>query len=572
MSRNVLLSIGVTCAVDLPKLKGAGRSAAAIAQWGEIQGYTTRLITDDTDVLPDASSVTPEKVKITLEELIGDGGQDRILISFAGHGLRRDGAEELWLLNNWRAAPGGINHIALRDRLESYRPKQIGFISDVCRTLPTSEARRVEGSAIISYKEYEETSIQTVTLNGTLAAQPAYSTPMEEEDQYCFFSKVVYDALRGEFSGDSAQLKHNDLVGILREQVPLLVSKYNRTQIPDPKGNFDSPDIWSDLSIDMTSLKAFDLEDRKSEPVIHLGSPRGRSTNRAPKKPPKPNFDNLVQNQFLKLSTQIQLAEDSRWPHLVVAEKTIVSVTTEKGFNLIDRDHPNDAYTSKKGSSLLVELENGDFAGAAMYDNMRTIFVFDEIGVESLTIQSRAFQSRKALELNAKANVGGLFSDPSYIAADIAANLRQYKHANPVMGVQAAYAYATQGATQDIRRTAYFYAKHSQPLPFDIALLGKLKMYFENGYLLAEIPNVEARTPQSEIEENNDYTYMATPPATCRVAGIFPWMRQGWAFVESNRNDFVRHLTRYREELRGSMYTTLTNRAGTELREFIIGI
>lgn len=165
----------------------------------------------------------------------------------------------------------------------------------------------------------------------------------------------------------------------------------------------------------------------------------------------------------------------------------------------------------------------------------------------------------------ARAATGGILDNPY----DLAARLRPQKHKDPVLGALAAYAYARVGGTEDIRRLAYFYGEYGQAAPFDIILMARVPVKREGRNLVAEIPAVPEREPRSQEEQRRSFTYEATPPIRVRVAGGFPWLRQGWAYLEDNDNPQFRVLSRFAKALRRSLFTTLKADAGDELAALI---
>jgi NitT/TauT family transport system ATP-binding protein len=49
---------------------------------------------------------------------------------------------------------------------------------------------------------------------------------------------------------------------------------------------------------------------------------------------------------------------------------------------------------------------------------------------------------------------------------------------------------------------------------------------------VVDIPATEERRPRSEVERIRSWTFSATESVTATVAGVFPWLRQGCAFLE----------------------------------------
>jgi len=51
-------------------------------------------------------------------------------------------------------------------------------------------------------------------------------------------------------------------------------------------------------------------------------------------------------------------------------------------------------------------------------------------------------------------------------------------------------------------------------------------------WLKVAVPAVAARAPRTPEEAKHRWTHCETPQAQGIVAGRWPWMRQGWAFLE----------------------------------------
>jgi hypothetical protein len=165
----------------------------------------------------------------------------------------------------------------------------------------------------------------------------------------------------------------------------------------------------------------------------------------------------------------------------------------------------------------------------------------------------------------ALAATGGTLGDPF----DLAAELRDQKHADPVLGALAAYAYARAGAIDEVRRTTSYYFKHQQPAPFDAVLLARVPIRRDNDGLVAAIPAVPTRQARSDKERARPYTYEATPAVEVRVAGAFPGLRQGWTLLEDDFRPEFRRLAKFADHLRPSIFTTLKADAGQELAALV---
>ena len=120
MQDSIFLGIGIqSYEGGLNDLMGARRSVKALGSWALSQGYRTQILTDEKGLVNSAT------VGDVLHALLGDGGQHRIIVAFAGHGMRRDGAEEFWLLSRWKDADGAIDIGRFRDPSELIDPNKL---------------------------------------------------------------------------------------------------------------------------------------------------------------------------------------------------------------------------------------------------------------------------------------------------------------------------------------------------------------------------------------------------------------------------------------------------------------
>lgn len=473
MCENLCISIAVSRPKDLPPIPGAISSAKRIVCWAQAHRYDTELITDEQE------SVTSVRLKEIFSRKLGDGGQKRILISFAGHGLIRGGAEEYWLLNDWRTeAAEAVNHLKLMDRLRTYRPKQLAIISDACRSLPNAQAKYVEGNGIVTIKDFQEAPVQVAHLAGTTAAQPAFATPLGEGEQYCFFSHVLVNTLCGQFpeaivlQEDYGEVITNDsLLSTVEHQLQRLASRYRCTQIPDLRSGWRLPgNIWSMLTqVKPTTCPPFDLPE--APPVtrfLNHGERGGRYLTAGYNQSPVHLFQDELKHEIRATHFETEVG-------LVVVGDTPLDVVVAPNFMAFPDLPHQDWYRLERkdgqASPVLAQLSDGSWVGAAVPHGFIGTFSI-QTGEEGKLLQS--FILRPVGEVYSMAELPiakAVNGQPLADLFDLAATLREGKHQDPVLGVLAAYSYARAGAIDDIRRLAYYFVGKNQPIPFDIVLL-----------------------------------------------------------------------------------------------------
>lgn len=181
---------------------------------------------------------------------------------------------------------------------------------------------------------------------------------------------------------------------------------------------------------------------------------------------------------------------------------------------------------------MLIEFEDGLIAAVTAIPRFIATILRERRGISALiyrhidTPLETAAAAEKAL---AEMESGALRAND---ATDLATALRRGKHNDPMLGVLSAYLYDSIGDVDNIRRMAFFYAQFNQEIPYDIALLAQLPCVLRGGSLRAHVPPVHAREARTQSEQSYDWTHSATLPREGKVGGRWPWMRQGWAFLE----------------------------------------
>lgn len=561
MVSRIFIGIAVSKPDELSRLPGAIPSALRLAAWARSQCYDTTLVTDSDPGKP----VTAATLRDVLAEKLGDGGQERVIVAFVGHGLIRGGAEEYWLLNNWRTeATEAVNYIKMRDRLATYGIGQLAIISDACRSLPNSAARFVEGNGIVPIKDYDQKPVQTADWYGTQAAQPSYASPLSENEAYCFFTRVLTDALLGipatVTENDPARgkvVRNDKLMTAIEEELPRLASQYDRRQVPDLRGSWRStPDnIWSVLQQCQVDVPPAVAVPRQAIRQFGLSPDRARAerTERA-----TAAFAARLMSEEPQPGTGLRLA-NGRIEDVVICPRFGRVTQTPWGLSIT---------LSVRAASFALRLENGRWAAGAVYNDLMGLLAQDEHGIESFILSSaytRA-ESASAARAVAKTATGQLLGQPY----DVAAKLREMKHMDPVYGALASYLYARGSEIDEIRRLLYFYGKNGQPAPFDAVLLARIPITRSESGWSAHVPAVRERPPRSPTEAARGYTFEATPAIDVSVAGGFPWLRQGWALLEDDFRPDFRKLYRFARHLAPSTFTTFVPEIGDEFQRLIV--
>jgi hypothetical protein len=155
-------------------------------------------------------------------------------------------------------------------------------------------------------------------------------------------------------------------------------------------------------------------------------------------------------------------------------------------------------------------------------------------------------------------------------AERLAEGLRFNKHSNPVAGVIAAYLYNRFGDIDNIRRIALYYIRAQQPVPFDIALLARVDSVRDaDGQISISVPSVGLK--ENADQEYERFTWDEMEGGHGKVAGAFPWLRQGWILLDEEGEGalYPPGLSRLGKYLLPAPFTTLRGQAGHALGRWL---
>jgi hypothetical protein len=220
------------------------------------------------------------------------------------------------------------------------------------------------------------------------------------------------------------------------------------------------------------------------------------------------------------------------------------------------------------GTPILVELADGSFTPVVPYEGLYVIIKQSTAGevIQAFGQRDARDVFRSALKAISDFAAGLLGADR---IDELASQLRFEKHTDPVLGAICAYLYRTLADFDSIRRMAYFYIESNQPVPFDIALLGGMKVSRDlDRSLWLHVPAVKSRNPSKRAPLLPEYVIQATPAAQGRIGGRCPWLGLGWDYVTLPRPEWsalVDGVAKYAPEIRRSGFTLLPKTVGLEL-------
>jgi hypothetical protein len=554
--RMVALSIGVSDAKPLPYLGGAVNGARAFHEWAKALGYEATLVTDED------TPVTVVRLRKKLNAILKPGPAPihRLVLYFAGHGLIREAEEGLWLLSNWHNDLSAVAFEVLKRRLRMYDVKQIAIFADACRLLPADiNAADLTPEGVLGRGPNVSQIMPDV--DKFIAAQDgaaAYMVPGQTPaDDRCLFSGVLLEGLWGTkpaaFSSvRKKMITSNSLGKYLKSEVPKVTQRYKHVLDPIVSYSFPEPDdVYLDQGAQQLTLPRFppwpaagavlnmsnaiSIERAKFVQAAVDGERRTQRLLQDVRNQSRPNRYES-ESGFAVQGMPVVAAWTTN--HVLPEPAGESNRTTPKlsGVSNLLRIVQRKGYILKDPAPVLIEFNDGLFAAVTALPRFIGSVLCERRGVSALIyreIDTRAHVAKLTEEAIATMEGGALRS----AKIDLAVELRQGKHADPVRGVISAYLYDSIGDFESIRRMAYYYVKHNQPIPYDIALLAQLRGELRNGLLWAHVPAVPQREGRTKTEKKFGWTWNKTDAVQGWVGGLWPWMRQGWTFLDNPAAD-----------------------------------
>jgi hypothetical protein len=621
------VAIGVSDAEKLTYLPGAVNGARAFGGWAKNVGIPTEILTDE------ERPIGVDTVKAAFQRsFAGRPRISRFLVYFAGHGLALPAGGDLWLLSQWYSNVCAISVSRLRDRLAYFGIDQLTILSDACRSLaPDRSSASLDDLGVLDRGPFDAKDPDLDWMRASSPYQAAYMVKgKSDEEDRCIFSGLLIEALAGAHDAafdppGGAQISNFSLKKFLIREAPLLAGRYHvplEPQIdtglmppdniyvngrpaatPAPKPWPSESEIgamsadpggargrrgWSTFGLNVAA-EAFSV--RPGGPSSEIGLTRGGASE------PQKNLMDVVERDKQNVAYAVkqrvaevdrilsQYKEQDRPTHFETGSGLFVS-----GVEIADvclgrravaapaerldarRLHSVNSPVLVAPAPLLIAFENGNWGGAAAIPDRIATFTVQGEGVVSVIYRTLGGDTYDDLETEravAELRAGVLSAEAGY---GLATRLRFMKAQDPVRGVLAAYIYYALGDVESVRRVAFYLQKEGVPIPYDIALLGRFPARVgKDGAIEVETAPTRKRAPRSSEEEPYDWTYASTRAAWARVAGAFPWLRQGWSLLEdADPSDLiVDGLSDLRKELLPSPFTTLNARGGAALKRMI---
>ncbi|MDB6175040.1 MAG: Peptidase caspase catalytic subunit p20 [Chthoniobacteraceae bacterium] len=533
MATKAAVVIGVNKTGGLPVLRGAVAGAISFAQWAETNGFDVQLLTDET------GPVTIDAISTAITKLVEARTYSQLIVHFSGHGLLR-GTFELWMLSGAPEKSGEAVNVPLSiDYARNVGIPHVIFISDACRSLPTTILlNAVAGNAIFPVKSpTPRPRPQVDEFYATLLGDSAFEAPAADraaENYKAVFTDCLLKGLT-----DTGE----DATEIRREPKPLChvisswkLKDYLERTVPEAAAAISSSiEQVPDIRVESRLPNCFvDFPQRPvvagfrgwaSEESSHGSVSRENPTNRNPL-----SDDDQLQRFFAafvgrpKIIAGLVLVSEAnnRWSFetgvgfTVVGAKVTkaaatgltVDVFEENGAAQI-RVHP--LPNLQRGASIFIQFDSGncsilailpEFIGTVVVEKGRVISVTYVPSGNSARYPGYA-EHQEAIKLRhaviATAARFGAFRIEPGMAARSANYLRALKAFDPTLCLYAAYAFAQIGAREEIVSVYEYMALELEPILFDVALLA--------GRLSSESPDRH------------------------RLAPFCPMLNQGWALL-----------------------------------------
>jgi hypothetical protein len=329
--------------------------------------------------------------------------------------------------------------------------------------------------------------------------------------------------------------------------VPHLAGRYDKTQKPDMRGSWLAPrNVWSELGKVGVAPEADELP---PAPLLPLNR-----KNFGPIAPDKIRLA-VLKKAAAKASARIDFHE--RPTHfesgaglaiigadngeIIAGGNFLVEAADRSGwFRVTPPAWPSAA-------SFVALLSTGLWAGGAFVAGFITALTAGEDGVDSLILRYFNNDFSPALAALGRMHTGQDLGDLDTVAKA----LREGPAADPVLAALASYAYSRAGASGLLAELAARFASDHVPMPFDLALVARLPLWRGDAGLMTEFNGTQIP-----------------------VAGVFPWLRQGWARAEDDRRDLVRRLAAFvvsggDRGLAASPFTTFKSATGAAIAQLI---
>lgn len=582
MKRRVVIAIGIERCGNLPKLPGAINGAKQFAEWATKQPYDlVELITDENN-----TKVRFDDIRAKVKDVVEALDVSRLILFFAGHGCS-SAIGDFWLLSNYNSDADEVISVMLSE-LHARRCgiDQVSFISDACRNA-TRGQQFFSQRSLFQRLQRPTTPAQwdrfaAADIDAT--AQEVSAAVPSATEAYGIFTNCLMQALTGNVvaafddrKGENPCISSASLATYLEKAVlyESSLGMNSQPQYVDAISSWRPPnDIYASFRKDHIILSVSPLDRKETTLQIKRFSREGDS-----------ELDNRLRRLGSKRGKSVaddtirKLRERQGWRIRRRGEKFAKaegrrSFETHTGITLVGSTikrvaaHPqhwsfteNNAdqvsVLSDHAATILMEITEGNWIGAVTVPGFITTILIEGGLAISLTYApsgNSRFATAQAMYQNQVMPAvrrwtalmeAGKTPDRNNIS-DIVEASRQSNIADPAVGILAAHAYERAGHLDELRDLANFFATEKDEygrlpgwVPFDLAFLSGL---------LSTSPFPGERPTAS--------------PQEFQLAGRFPLMTQGWAYLEADDARVPRIVFDARRGLLPALWTTFNAATG----------
>ena len=278
------------------------------------------------------------------------------------------------------------------------------------------------------------------------------------------------------------------------------------------------------------------------------------------------NNSSAVLRQQINKKSRVNIRESLKAKHvqksnLIIGKgqaKQIWSVQTNRARKIHQRSMLK-LTSSLVHNQYIIEFNDGMFAPVTMFPSLCAVLTRDKTGVPGLLyLDHKKGPNYQTAEVVLDLHGGKLSIND---IEDIGQKLTQTQFRYPVLACVAAYLYDAIGDIDSIRRMAHIFVARNQAVPFDIAMLGKLKRVSK---YRVELPNVDARPPEHSHDALPKLAYKKYGATRGNIAGLCPWLNMGWDHLQSARHKmyYFEGFDKFYGSTASSVFTMLNETGG----------
>lgn len=559
------LVIGVDNPGEFTPLKSAASSAEDVGNWLESEGYDVECVTDK------GNPVTINRVKRSLQRFITDPATyDFLVIYFSGHGLLNYQAD-IWLLSEAIDNNEAVNLLSTIDQAKYADIPNVVFISDACRTIPsTPEQFRTTGNDIIGRTINTRSRGTKIDIfNATSDFAPAFEVTINGETKsvftHAFYSAYVEatpDMILDlpKINPNISVVPNRKLEVFLQNKVDAILSGIDPTLEQDVNVSVPSQDeIYISRYLGhISNITFYDLIQRDQDIfTADFEDMPHRSRDMALHQPTK--IDEFKPYEIVSMLGRSRIKDFDKFRSRIVDQATVDHFETECGFviygtkaksvitrnessiaEIIDLGAESDAIRigTPFSDSVVIEFESGKGAVLPSLKGYIGTIIVDENGISQVSYSPSSNNQRyehfkkkatlleylrSAISVNIER--GRFVLDSELSANKLAKTIRMEKAIDPTLGLYAAHAYSQAGNDREIQNILEVMYDDLNTELFDIAVLA------------------------SRFRDNTD---------TSHALPFCPLLTQTWHYL-ANRNiqipEFVREASQY---LSNSLWTTFS--------------